>query len=128
MWAHFGKDVPQCQTLLVPYGKLRGFIWSLVFELGAKGVWNLTPISPFGPKWENAGVLYAALYYKGHFYMFLFGAAWGQRGLEPDPNFPSGPILEKMCPSAKPYWFHMENLVVLSGALFFSLGPKGFGT
>ena len=57
MWAHFGKDVPQCQTLLVPYGKLSGIIWGLIFQLGAKGVWNLTLISPFGAMLETVGVL-----------------------------------------------------------------------
>ena len=41
---------------------------------------------------------------------------------------PCGFILEKMCPSAKPFWAHIENLEVVFGALVFSLGPKGFGT
>ena len=120
--------MPQCQTLLVPSGKLKGFIWSLFFQLGAKGVWNLTLISPFGAMLEIVVVLQVPLYYKGHFYMFHFWAAWGQRGLEPDPNFPFGAHFGKDVPQCQTLWLHIENLGVLFGALFFSLGPKGFGT
>ena len=59
------------------------------------------------------------------FYLDPHFSALGQKGLEPDPQFPFGIILEKMGACAKPFWKLLKIYRFYLDPHFSALGQKG---